>query len=95
VDGLIWEFYRQTSPSLTAATRVIRKSEPFGIPPVVASGSLPPEHKGPVQKILLAMHEDPEGAEILGELMIDRFVAPRDGWYDGIRQLEQELASRQ
>ncbi|NTW36843.1 MAG: phosphate/phosphite/phosphonate ABC transporter substrate-binding protein, partial [Syntrophobacteraceae bacterium] len=94
VDGLIWEFYQHRNPSLTSATRVIRKSEPFGIPPVVASGSFPPEHRGPVQKILLSMHEDPEGAKILGELMIDRFVAPQEGWYDSIRQLEQELANQ-
>jgi phosphonate transport system substrate-binding protein len=94
VDGLLWDFYQPRNPSLTAATRVIRKSEPFGIPPLVASGSFSPELKGPVRKILLSMHEDPEGAKILGELMIDRFVAPQDGWYDSIRQLEQELASR-
>lgn len=94
VDGLIWEFYGHKNPSLTAATRVIRKSEPFGIPPLVASNSFLPELKAPVQQILLSMHEDPEGARILGELMIDRFVAPRDDWYDSIRQLEQELADR-
>jgi len=78
VDGLIWEFYEHKNPSLTAATRVIRKSEPFGVPPLVASGSFSPELKAPVQQILLSMHEDPEGARILGELMIDRSVAPRD-----------------
>jgi phosphonate transport system substrate-binding protein len=95
VDGLIWDFYQRRNPSLTAATRVVRKSGPFGIPPLVASGAFSSELKGPVRKILLSMHEDPEGAKILGELMIDRFVVPQDGWYDSIRQLEQELVSRQ
>jgi phosphonate transport system substrate-binding protein len=94
VDGFIWEFYQRRNPSFAAATRVIRKSKPFGIPPLVASGSLSPELKGSIQNLLLSMHEDPEGAAILGELMIDRFVAPRESWYDSIRQLQQELAGR-
>jgi phosphonate transport system substrate-binding protein len=37
------------------------------------------------------MHDDPEGAGILGEIMIDRFVEPRDEWYDGIRLLWRRL----
>lgn len=92
VDGLIWEFYRHRNPPLTAATRVIKKSEPFGIPPVVASPSLSPELKESIRSVFLAMHEAPEGRRILAELMIDRFVAPREEWYDGIRQLEERLA---
>jgi phosphonate transport system substrate-binding protein len=95
VDGLIWEFYQHKNPALTSLTRVIRKSEAYGIPPVVASHSLPPELKEPVQKLLLAMHEDPEGQKILRELMIDRFVAPQEQWYDSIRQLEQKVALTQ
>ena len=95
MDGLIWEFYQHKNPALTSLTRVIRKSEAYGIPPVVASHSLPPELKEPVQKLLLAMHEDPEGQKILRELMIDRFVAPQEQWYDSIRQLEQTVALTQ
>jgi phosphonate transport system substrate-binding protein len=92
VDGLIWEFYQHRHPASTAATRVIGKSEPYGIPPVVAAQSLPTELKRPIRELLLSMHEDPEGQKILRELMIDRFVAPRDEWYDSIRRLEQKLA---
>jgi phosphonate transport system substrate-binding protein len=95
VDGLIWEFYQHKNPSLSSATWVIRKSEPFGIPPVVASQSLSPDIKEPARKLLLSMHEDPEGKKILQELMIDRFVQPKDEWYDSIRQLEQKLAATQ
>lgn len=91
VDGLIWEFYQHRNPSFSSGTRVIRKSEAYGIPPVVASQSLAPEIKEPVRKILLSMHEDPEGNKILQELMIDRFVAPQEEWYDSIRQLERKL----
>ena len=37
------------------------------------------------------MHQDPEGKRILTKLMIDRFIPPRDEWYDSVRQMEQQL----
>ncbi len=92
VDSLIWEFYQRKNPSLTSATRVIRKSEPFGIPPVVTSKTLDQSLKDSVRSILLAMHEDHEGKKILQGLMIDRFAFPREEWYDSIRQLDGKLA---
>lgn len=91
VDSLIWEYYNRKDPSLTAGTRIIKRSDDFGIPPVVASQSFPPEMKTRVRDILLAMHEDPQGSKILRELMIDRFVVPREDWYENIRQMEQTI----
>jgi phosphonate transport system substrate-binding protein len=91
VDGLIWEYYHRRNPSLSNATRVIRRSEPYAIPPVVSSGSLSLETKEQIRGLLFAMHEDPRGRSILDELMIDRFVEPMDGWYDSIRRLEQTV----
>ncbi|MFZ2447351.1 MAG: phosphate/phosphite/phosphonate ABC transporter substrate-binding protein [Syntrophobacteraceae bacterium] len=91
VDSLIWEYYNRKDPSMTAGTRIIKKSDLFGIPPVVASKSFPPEMKSRVREILLAMHKDPEGSKILRELMIDRFVAPREEWYDAIPRMERKI----
>ncbi len=88
VDGLVWEYYQQRNPSLTAKTRVIRQSEPYGIPPVVASKVLSSELRERISQLLFAMHQDPNGRKILQELLIDRFVAPREEWYDTIRQME-------
>jgi phosphonate transport system substrate-binding protein len=95
VDGLIWEFYQQKSPALTSETRVIRKSDLYGIPPVVASRTLAPATKEPLKGLLLSMHENADGKRILEELMIDRFVAPREEWYDSIRQLERTVGNSQ
>ena len=33
IDGLIWEYYHHKKPIFTARTRIIRKSEPYGLPP--------------------------------------------------------------
>ncbi len=93
VDGLVWEYYQRTNPALTSATRVVRKSEPYGIPPLVASSSLPSDLKEQVRRLVLSMHEDPEGLKILSNLMIDRFIAPQEEWYDSIRMLEQEVSA--
>lgn len=92
VDGLIWEFYQEKNPTFTSKTRIIKKSEPYGIPPLVASKSLLAESKERIRQILFSMHQDPEGKKILTELMIDRFLAPQEEWYDNLRQMYRQVA---
>jgi len=92
VDSLIWEYYQQNKPSFTAKTRVIKKSEPYGIPPLVASKNLRPATKEQIREIVFFMHREPKGREILKELMIDRFVAPDPEWYDSIGRVARMLS---
>jgi phosphonate transport system substrate-binding protein len=93
VDGLIWEYYQRKNPIFTSKTRIIRKSEPYGIPPMVASKIIPSELMTKIRGLLFSMHEDPKGQAILKELMIDKFIAPQDKWYDSIRKINLKLAS--
>ena len=93
VDGLIWEYYNNKNPIFTSKTRIIRKSEPYGIPPMVASNSIPSELMTKIRSLLFSMHQDPQGKAILKELMIDQFIVPKDKWYDSIRKINLELAS--
>jgi len=92
VDGLIWEFYQKKNPSFTSKTRIIKKSEPYGIPPLVASKDLPVESHEHIRKILFSMHQDPEGQKILTELMIDRFIPPQEEWYENLKQMHRQVA---
>ena len=92
IDGLIWEYYHQKDPVFTSRTRIIRKSEPYGIPPIVASKYLSPKLKNRIRELFFSMHIDPKGQKILAELMIDRFIAPKDEWYDSIRQMDLKIA---
>jgi phosphonate transport system substrate-binding protein len=87
VDGLIWEYYHQRKPAVTARTRIIKKSEEYGIPPLVASRTLPSDTKKAVRRLLFSMHQDPQGRKILDQLMIDCFVEPDENWYDSIRAM--------
>ena len=93
VDGLIWEYYNNKNPTFTSKTRIIRKSEPYGIPPMVASNSISSELMTKIRMLLFSMHQDPQGKSILKELMIDKFILPKDKWYDSIRKINLELAS--
>ena len=93
IDGLIWEYYHRKNPIFTSKTRIIRKSEPYGIPPIVASPFLAPDLKNRIRQVLFAMHRDPGGKKILEELMIDRFTSTQDAWYDSIRNMGLEIAS--
>jgi phosphonate transport system substrate-binding protein len=94
VDSLIWEFYQEKTPAFTAKTRIIKKSEPYGIPPLVASRDLPTPMKQRLREILFTMHQDPEGKKILAELMIDRFIPPQEAWYENLRRMHQSLAGQ-
>ena len=91
VDSMIWEYYNARNPLNTSQTRVIKKSIPFGSPPFVASKYLAPEIKEKARDLLLDMHQDPKGRSILKELMIDRFVFPKDTWYQPVRDIKQQL----
>ncbi|MGD2096420.1 MAG: phosphate/phosphite/phosphonate ABC transporter substrate-binding protein [Desulfobacterales bacterium] len=93
VDGLIWEYYDQKNSIFTSKTRIIRKSELYGIPPIVASPFLAPDLKDRIRQVLYSMHRDTRGQKILGELMIDRFTPTRDEWYDSIRHMALKIAS--
>lgn len=95
VDSHIWEFYQRRNPIHTTKTRVIKKSEFFGSPPIVVSVSLAPERKERLREIILQMHHHGEGRQLLENLLIDKFVTPQDGWYDmAVNMNRQVLASR-
>jgi len=94
VDGLMWDFYQAKDPTFTSKTRIIKKSEPFGIPPLVASRQLSVEVKERIRKLLLTMHQDPEGQKLLNELMIDRFIPLKEEWYETLKQMNQYLSGR-
>lgn len=87
VDSLIWEFTAKNKPELTGRTKIIVKSDPYGIPPVVVRPGLDPEVKKKLKDILLSASNDPDGQEILAGMMIDSFVAGDDKNYDSIRAI--------
>jgi phosphonate transport system substrate-binding protein len=94
VDGHEWEYFNRRNDPIVSRTRVIKKSEKFGSPPLVVSKSLPHELKRSLQSILLSMHEKKEGKEILEKLLIDRFTTPDEKWYRPIRLMYRTIHSK-
>ncbi|MBT3227262.1 MAG: phosphate/phosphite/phosphonate ABC transporter substrate-binding protein [Deltaproteobacteria bacterium] len=91
VDGHKWEYFQQKDNTYTSQTRIIKKSEKFGSPPLVASKFLSEKLKKSIQTILLSMHEEREGKEILENLLIDRFTKTEPKWYQPIQKMHKSL----
>lgn len=92
VDSLIWEYTARKTPMLAAKTRIIAKSEPYGIPPVVVRPGLDPKLKRRLQEILVSASSDVNGREILKGMMIDSFVPGDDANYNSIRVIDKWLS---
>ncbi len=87
VDSLVLAHALARDPALEGRIRVILRSPPFGIPPVVAPPGLSPTEKMRLQEILLTMHQNPQGRQVLNQLGIDRFVRIDDHAYDSARAI--------
>lgn len=92
VDSLIWEYAKRTNPKYTSRTKIIKKSPPYGIPPVVVRPGLGKELKKELRHVFLNIHRDNKGRDILKEMMIDKFVPIEDSAYDSIRLMKQWIA---
>ncbi|MBI2907093.1 MAG: phosphate/phosphite/phosphonate ABC transporter substrate-binding protein [Chloroflexi bacterium] len=86
VDSLVFDYAVARQPNLSERLRIVDKSSPFGIPPVVTAADAPPELKAKLKSILLEMHQDEEGRRILEDLMFDKFVPIDDSAYDSVRR---------
>ena len=91
VHSQVWEYLQQRHPEQTQQTRVIMTSRQFGNPPMVASPHLDLATQNHIQTVLLQMHQNAEGRQILSELMIDRFMLPREEWYLPVIEIKNDL----
>jgi phosphonate transport system substrate-binding protein len=86
VQSLVYNRMIKDEPGLADKIRIIMKSPEFGMPPLVVNPRMDPAVREKLRHILLAMHESPEGKEILAALGIDRYEVPADSLYDDVRQ---------
>lgn len=95
VDHLIWEYLNATNPQFTAQIKIIKKLGPYGIPPFVCRPGYNPVMKEKIRQILLNMHNDQEGKNILSKLSIDRFTTVDDSLYDSVRQMQDWIENNE
>lgn len=91
VDSLVFDVLVRTEPELGRRLRVVERSRPFGIPPVVVHPDLAPELKAALRQALLEMHRDPKGRQALAVLSVDRFVLPDPTAYEEIRRMAAQI----
>lgn len=94
IDGHIWDYHDKFKSGPTSKTKIIYKSEKFTAPPVVVSKSLPHSMKRKIHAVMLAMHMDAEGREILKGLNIERFVDIREQDYQDVEHMYHEIRDR-
>lgn len=95
VDGYVWDVMNSTKPDMTARTRVIRKSEMLGFPPVACNKSARNSKTTRlITEALISMPEDNLGREVLATLHLDGFQPGSDSLFKGIASL-YEIVKRQ
>jgi len=87
VDGYIWETLARIKPALTDRTRVVRKSEWYGFPPLVTRTDLSASAFDRLRAVLTGMVDDPEGRRLLAELNLDGFGNDGPRTFDGVERI--------
>jgi phosphonate transport system substrate-binding protein len=85
VDSYVWEYLNRNEPRLTAKTRIIRRSQTFGFPPLVYRIGVDDQLRARMTDALLTMDQDPDGRALLADLALDRFISASPTLYDGVR----------
>ncbi len=85
VDSLVYDYALAKGHDDAEETKIIWRSRPFPINPIVVHPGLDPALKERMRELLFNMHSTENGRQILDKLAFDRFVASDDSAYDAIR----------
>jgi phosphonate transport system substrate-binding protein len=85
VDGYVYDVLQETEPDLATRTRIIRKSELLGFPPIACPAA---EAQSPaivwLREALVSMPTDAHGRRVLAMLRLDGFSIEQPELFDGI-----------
>lgn len=94
VDGYVWEVLAEMEPELTRATRIVRKSELLGFPPIAATrDAMSSPAVRALQQAFVGMANDREGRRVLSLLRLDGFARVSPSLFDTIAT-KAELVKR-
>lgn len=92
IESIVYEYMVKKNSPYTGQTRIIQRSPPFGIPPVVVTRDIDTNLKKKIKYAFLNLHRTEKGRAILSAMMIDSFVQISDKAYDSIRDMERFVA---
>lgn len=85
VDGYVYDVLGEVEPGLVGATRVVRRSDWYGFPPIAcAAAAVGSEQTERLRKALLSMHESDLGRAALAALRLDAFAAEPASLFDPV-----------
>lgn len=91
VESLVYENMIKTGSPYARQTRIIKRSPPYGTPPVVVTKDVNPALRDRIRDAFLTMNKSEKGKAILDAMMIDGFVRIADSAYDPIRKMERAV----
>ncbi len=91
VESIVYDHMLKTGSPYAKQTKIIKRSPPYGIPPVVVTRDIDPELRKKVKDAFLSMQKTSKGKKILAAMMIDGFVEVPDKNYDTIREMERAI----
>jgi phosphonate transport system substrate-binding protein len=91
VDSLVYDYLVSRDEEVASATRVIWRSPPYTINPIVVGPSTSPTLKAALKQALFSMDDYPDGRELLQRLGFERFVPVEDRAYDSVRAMIEAM----
>ncbi len=91
VDSLIYEYMLRKKSPYVKYTKIIQRSSPLGIPPVVITKETNQVLKDKIKEAFLNMANTETGRAILQEMGIDRFVQAPENIYNEIITMEKTV----
>ncbi len=87
VDSYVWESLAVIEPAITRQTRIVSRSEEYGFPPFVAHVAVRSGDFEAMQRMLLGMSGDAEGAALLRRFNLGGFVPGDASLYEGVARM--------
>lgn len=85
VDGYVWDVMREMEPQLVGQTRIVRRSEWLGFPPVASPKALAGDPRiARLSAALTTMDRHEQGRKVLALLRLDGFLATEPALFDTI-----------
>jgi phosphonate transport system substrate-binding protein len=85
VDGYVYDVVAELEPELTADTKIVRRSELLGFPPIAAPRNpVDAERLSALSVALLDMHQQDDGRAVLELLRLDGFTKEEPSLFDTI-----------
>jgi phosphonate transport system substrate-binding protein len=90
IDSTVLELAREQDNRIDERLRVLATLGPSPIPPLVISLNVDPRLRQAIRALILEMHEDPRGCEILERGKIRRFQHVKGSDYEPIRVMARK-----